>query len=88
MTIHIVKWTPFRWACAMRCLQQGVNAVGNRQQNRVALLALAVTNANGSATWAKWRVGSTTRTSSNSLLINVPVVPGFVPPQGTNDDGT
>jgi hypothetical protein len=85
---HITKWTPFRWACAMRCLQQGSLNVGNRQQNRLALLASAKTNANGAATWAKWRVGSVTRTSSNALLINVPSVPGFVAPTGTNDDGT
>ena len=88
MTVFIAKWMPFRMACALRSLQQGVNNVGNRQQNRLALLALAITNANGTATWAKWRVGSSTRTSSNSLLINVTAVPGFVPPANTNDDGT
>lgn len=40
------------------------------------------------ASWAKWRVGFTSRTSSAGLLINVPLVPGFVPPAGTVDDGT
>ena len=40
------------------------------------------------SSWAKWRVGSVTLTSSNSLLVNVTQVPGFVPPVGTNDDGT
>jgi hypothetical protein len=88
MTVFLVKWIPFRWACAMRSLQQGVNNVGNRQQNRVALLALAITNANGAATWAKWRVGKTSTLSSNALLINVTAVPGFVSPVGTNDDST
>jgi hypothetical protein len=83
---HIVKWVPFRWACAMRSLQQGTLNVGNRQQNRLALLASAITNANGAATWAKWRVGENSRVSSNGLLINVPLVPGFVSPVGTNDD--
>lgn len=72
----------------MRCLQQGILNVGNRQQNRLYLLAAAITNANGTASWAKWRVGSVTRTSSNSILICVTAVPGFTPPVGTNDDGT
>lgn len=85
---YITKWTPFRWACAMRSLQQGANNVGNRQQNRLALLASAITNANGAATWAKWRVGENSRVSSCGLVLNVPLVPGFVPPVGTVDDGT
>lgn len=85
---YITKWTPFRWACAMRSLQQGANNVGNRQQNRAALLASAITNANGAATWAKWRVGENSRVSSCGLVLNVPLVPGFVPPVGTVDDGT
>jgi hypothetical protein len=88
MTIHIAKWTPFRWAAAMRSLQQGTNNVGNRQQNRLALLAAAITNAAGAATWAKWRVGENSRVSSNALLINVPSVPAFVPPVNSNDDST
>lgn len=94
MTVYIAKWTPFRLACALRSLQQGANNVGNRQQNRAALLAAAITQANtpSNPPWAKWRVssGSTavTKTSSCALLLNVPLVPHFVPPVGTNDDGT
>ena len=90
MTIYLQKWTPFRVACAMRSLQQGVNAIGNRQQYRVALLAAAIAQAATPSTppWAKWRVGNASRTSSAGLLINVPLVPGFVPPVGTNDDST
>ena len=176
MTVYIAKWTPFRLACALRSLQQGALNVGNRQQNRLALLASAITAAltapyalttlatatgttgqfsfgaaastlivgqvvtitgvnsgtgtitgyvsgnqylvsvtNGSTTatlttlsgvalattagsltgltgtvssWAKWRVGENSLVSSNGLLLNVPLVPGFVPPVGTNDDGT
>jgi hypothetical protein len=38
--------------------------------------------------WAEWRAGQVSTTSTNSLLINVPLVPGFVPPAGTVDDGT
>jgi hypothetical protein len=85
MTIHIKKWMPFRWACTLRSLQQGTNNVGNRQQNRLALTAAAISNANGTATWAKWRVGSVSRTSTAGLLINVSAVPAYVPPVGTND---
>ena len=176
MTVYIQKWTPFRLACAMRSLQQGVNAGTNRQIARLALLAKAiaaaftapfalttfatatgttgqfsfgatpstivvgqivtitgantgtgtispytsgqaylvsVTNGSTSATlttlsggalttvagtltgltgtlssWAKWRVGFTSLTSSAGLMINVPLVPGFVPPVGTSDDST
>ena len=176
MTVYIQKWTPFRLACAMRSLQQGVNAGANRQIARLALLAkaiaaaltapfalttfatatgttgqfsfgatastivvgqivtitgtnsgtgsitgyvsgnqylISVTNGSTSVTlttlagvalattagsltgltgtlssWAKWRVGFTSRTSSAGLMINVPLVPGFVPPVGTNDDST
>ena len=179
MAQYLTKWTPFRLACASRSLQQGANNIGgagNRQINRLALLAKAIAAAltapyaltglatatgttgqfsfsaaattlvvgqqitisgtnggsgtitgyanpttyligatNGSTTatlttlagaalattagtltgltgivssWAKWRVGSMTLTSSNSLLVNATQVPGFVPPVGTNDDGT
>ena len=166
MTVYIQKWTPFRVACAMRSLQQGVNAGANRQIARLALLTKAIAAAltapfalttfatatgttgqfsfgatastivvgqivtitgtnsgtgsitgyvNGStsvtlttlagvalattagsltgltgtlSSWAKWRVGFTSRTSSAGLMINVPLVPGFVPPVGTNDDST
>jgi|ERR1700675_3735094 len=84
VSVLVGDWMPFRMACALRSLQQGVNNVGNRQQNRRALLALAITNANGAATWAKWRVGSVTRVSGNSLLIRVRSAPGYVSPVGTN----
>lgn len=80
MPSHIVKWVPFRWAAQLHSLQQGTLNVGNRQQNTKALLASAIVNANGTATWAKWRVGAVTRTSSNSLLIDVKSVPGYVQP--------
>jgi hypothetical protein len=85
---YLTKWLPFRWAAAMRSLQQGINNVGNRQQNRLALAAAAITQANGAATWAKWRVGKTSTLDTNALLLDVPLVPGFVPPVGTVDDGT
>ncbi len=174
MTVYIQKWVPFRWASELRSLAQGVNNVGNRQQNRLALKALAlaqadipfalsafattgvagqvsftvaghtlkvgqpvviagvyggtgsisgysnsttyrvsVTNGTTTATlttlaggalttvagtatgitvtvtpWAKQRAGVVSTTSTNGLLVNVPLVPGFVPPVGTNDDGT
>ena len=188
MTQFIQKWTPFRYACALKSLQQGVNNVNgttdpkNRQINRNALAALAITQANAAspyalsnfvitgvtgqisftvpngqtltvgqqvviagtfggtgtidtgyaspttyvvsvtngtttatltkvgggaltstagtpsgitetvqlagASWAKWRVGFTSRTSTAGLMLNVPLVPGFVSPAGTVDDGT
>jgi hypothetical protein len=180
MTVYIQKWTPFRFACALNSLQQGVNNVNgttdpkNRQINRLALAALALAQAdipfalsafattgvagqvsftlsghtlkvgqpvviagvyggtgsisgysnsttyrvsatNGTTTatlttlsggalttvagtssgitvtatpWAMQRAGVVSTTSTNGLLINVPMVPGFVSPAGTNDDGT
>lgn len=181
MTVYIAKWTPFRFACALRSLQQGALNVGNRQQNRANLLTLAIAQANAAspylmsafgitgiagqisftvpagqtvtvgqqvviagtfggtgsivgyanpttyvvsvtngsttatltavgggalttvpgtpsgitatvqlaaASWAKWRVGFQSRTSSAGLVLNVPLVPGFVSPVGTVDDGT
>jgi hypothetical protein len=95
MTVYIQKWTPFRYACALKSLQQGVNNVNgttdpkNRQINRNALAALAIAEATTPTTgWAKWRVGFTSRTSTAGLMLNVPLVPGFVSPAGTVDDGT
>jgi hypothetical protein len=83
---YLVKWTPFRLACTLRSLQQGANNVGNRQQNRLALLALAITEANLTIAgtgpgrgWATWRVGENSRTSSCGLLICVTSVPGYSP---------
>ena len=89
MTVYIQKWTPFRWASALRALQQGINNVGNRQQDRAALTTAAIAEANTPTThWAKWRVGKQSTLSTDSLLLNVPLVPGFVSPVGTVDDGT
>jgi hypothetical protein len=90
MTVYIPKWTPFRWAAAMRCLQQNALNVGNRQQNRAALLVLAQAQiaTPSNPPWAKLRVGENSTTSSNGILLNVPLVPGFVSPVGTVDDGT
>ncbi len=88
MTIYATKWTPFRLAQTLRCLQQGALNVGNTRQNRANLLALAIAQANlllSGAGWAKWRVGNASRTSGSALLINVPAVPGFVASVGTND---
>lgn len=88
MTIHATKWTPFRLAQTLRCLQQGALNIGNDAQNRAHLLALAIAQANlllSGAGWAKWRVGATSRTSGSALLINVQAVPGYTPPVGTSD---
>lgn len=85
-TGFLTKWTPFRLACTLHCLQQGTLNVGNRQQNRVSLLAAAITNASGTKTWARWRVGFQSLTSSAGLLINVPAVPGYVPPAGAQTE--
>ena len=88
MSLHIPKWVPFKIACAMRALQQGARNVGNRQQNRAALLALATTQANAPSNppWARWNTGNNSNKTSSRLLLNVPLAPGFVPPVGTNDD--
>jgi hypothetical protein len=53
----------------------------------VLLHTLAVTQANGAATWAKWRSATvnTAQVHSN-LLINVPLVPGYVAPPGVYGD--
>lgn len=81
----LVKWTPFDLACRLRCLQQGVNNVGNTQQNKAALLAAAIAQANtpSAVQWARWRTATvnTAQVHSN-LLLYVPQVPGYVAPQG------
>lgn len=54
------------------------------------------TGVGNAAKWAVWRVGfgtnggslGTSTTTGAGLLLQVPLVPGFVPPVGTNDDGT
>jgi hypothetical protein len=80
LTVYLAKWFPFDFACRLRSLQQGALNVGNDQQNRLSLLAAAIVNANGAATWAKWRVGNASRTSHAALRILVTSVPGFVAP--------
>ena len=58
MTVYIQKWTPFRYACALKSLQQGVNNVNgttdpkNRQINRNALAASAIAQANAASPYA------------------------------------
>jgi hypothetical protein len=79
----IPKWTPFQLACRLHCLRQGTLNVGNTQQNIANLYNLAVANANGSQSWAKWRVGRVAGTNPATMLrIWVPNVPGYVAPAG------
>lgn len=88
MTQHLVKWTPFDLACRLRSLQQGSLNVGNTQQNKTNLFNLAVAQANtpSSPPWARWRTGgANTAKVHGNLYLNVPLVPGYVPPTGTND---
>ena len=88
MTQHLVKWTPFDLACRLRSLQQGSLNVGNTQQNRLNLLSLATAQANtpSNPPWARWRkAGANTAKVHGNLYLNVPLVPGYVPPAGTND---
>ena len=91
-TGYIAKWTPFIWAAAQRSLQQGSLNVGTDYANRTNLYNLAVINANGAATWARWRAGgykapngAPAFSAHGSLLIFVQNVPGYVSPVGTND---
>jgi hypothetical protein len=91
LTQYIVKWIPFDMACRFRSLQQGSLNVGNTTQNKANLLALATAQANtpSSPPWARW--GTSTVNSAkvhSNLRLNVPLVPGWVPPVNTNDDGT
>ncbi len=88
MTQYIAKWTPFRWAYAEHCLQQGGLNVGNIQQNRINLANLCIANANSTKTFAKWRVGEYSRTSTCGLLVLVTSVPGYVDPQFFVGSGT
>jgi hypothetical protein len=78
------QWIPFELACRLRCLQQGTLNVGNTQQNRLSLQASAITNANGTATWARWSRGANARTAGalpiQALQIYPAKVPGFVAP--------
>jgi hypothetical protein len=83
MSALLTKWTPFDVACRLRSLQQGALNVGNTQQNITALYNLAVTQANGAATWAKWRGGNNVAQNHSNLLLNVPLVPGYTASPGT-----
>ena len=88
-------------AWTLRCLRQGTLNIGNDAQNKQNLLNLAIiqantTGLNGAAStgWACWRAGfggtnnatlGKSSTSGAGLLLNVPLVPGFVPSVGTVD---
>lgn len=76
------KWIPFELACRLRVLQQGSLNVGNTQQNIANLLGLARTNANTTATWARWNTTLKNGTAQpvQALLILPASVPGFVKP--------
>lgn len=75
------RWLPFQLACRLRCLQQGSLNVGNTRQNVANLLALAIVNANGTATWAKWRVNRAVGTNPATYLRILPAsAPGFARP--------
>lgn len=75
------NFIPFQMACRLRCLQQGTLNVGNTQQNIANLLSLCVANANGAATFAKWRVNRVAGTNPTTYLRVRPAsVPGFVKP--------
>lgn len=75
----IVKWTPFQLACRYRALRSGTLNVGNTQQNIANLLALAITEANSNSVWARWRTAVNSAHVPSNLMINVPLVPGFIP---------
>jgi hypothetical protein len=49
--------------------------IGNTQQNRLNLTALATAEANGSAKWARWNP-----VLRYKLQVDVKAVPGYVPP--------
>lgn len=75
------SWMPFQLACRLRCLQQGSLAAGNTRQNIASLLATCITNANGTQTFAKWRVLRVPGTNPATYLRVLPAgVPGFVSP--------
>lgn len=75
------KWIPFELACRLRCLQQGSLNVGNTHQNIANLQGLCVTNANSTATYAKWHFGVVNNTNPAQALLVYPAnVPGYVKP--------
>jgi hypothetical protein len=84
--VSLPHWIPFRLACRLHSLKNIYS--GNTTQNIASFLAAAITEAaTGTAqngTWARWRVGFNSRTSSAGLLICPRLVPGYTAPAGTN----
>jgi hypothetical protein len=75
------QWIPFQFACRLHCLRQGSLNVGNTQQNIANLLALCITNANSTQTFAKWNVLRAAGTNPATCLLVKPAnVPGFLKP--------
>ena len=72
-------WIPIELAVRLRTLQQGSLNIGNTQQNKLNLIALATAEANGNARWARWNPVLTYK-----LQVDRRLVPGYVPPIGTN----
>ncbi len=93
MTVYLTKWTPFRVAARLHSLRQGTLNVGNTLQNIANLKTLAIANALSSASWARYIVGfgplsaGGCLSSTAGLVLNVPYVPGYVPPPGTGTAG-
>jgi hypothetical protein len=97
MTNRLTNWVPFRIAYELPSLKKGALNIGNTQQNKANLLALAIVQANsglGITGWARWKAGfggtnnpslGRSTTSGAGLLLNVSKVPGYTPPVGTND---
>lgn len=73
------RWVPIEWAVRQRTLQQGPLNIGNTLQNKLNLIALATSNANGVSTWARWNPSLRYK-----LQVDVRRVPGYVAPIGTN----
>ncbi len=76
------QWMKFRLACRLHCLQQGSLNVGNTQQNIANLLSLCVTEANGTAAYARWNLTLKNGTAQpvQALEVMPAGVPGFVKP--------
>jgi hypothetical protein len=68
-------------------LQQGSLAIGNTLRNKTALYNLCVTEANTNGIFAKWRTVLNTAKIPDNLLLNVPLVPGYVAPPGGQPAG-
>lgn len=69
-TWALVKWVPIELAVRLRYLQHGTLNIGNTHQNLLNLTALAKTEANGAAHWARW---------DPSIPYKLQVLPQFVP---------